>query len=129
MSTLSLTLRSEADGVVVISPQGEIDADSVHEIKDAFSGLLATGQPSAVEFDLTAVTFIDSVGISALVSCYHAAAASGVGMRVTNPTEYVHRVLYVSGLLGLFGAPARPQPRHRPMTDFTAPAMHRLSVM
>ena len=41
-----------------------------------------------------------------LVGCFHAAAASGVKLTVVNPTSYVHRILYISGLLGLFGSPA-----------------------
>ncbi len=112
MSTLSLTVRSK-DGTVVISPHGEIDADNAHEIREAVSGLLATSTPRAIKVDMVGVSFIDSVGIGALVACYHAAAASKVRLLVTNPTAYVHRVLYVSGLLGLFGSPARPpdQPR------------------
>jgi anti-anti-sigma factor len=57
---------------------------------------------------MSGVAFIDSVGIGVLVSCYHAAAASDVRLMVINPTAYVHRLLYVSGLLGLFGSPARP---------------------
>jgi anti-anti-sigma factor len=114
MSTLSLTVRPEPDGTVVISPHGEIDADNAHEIRDAVSGLLATSPPPAMKIDMLDVSFIDSVGIGALVGCYHAAAASSVRLLVTNPTAYVHRVLYVSGLLGLFGSPARPPDRRPP---------------
>jgi anti-anti-sigma factor len=113
MSTLSLTVRPEGDGTVLISPHGEIDADNAHEIRDAVSGLLATAPPPMIKIDMVDVSFIDSVGIGALVGCYHAAAASNVKLLVTNPTVYVHRVLYVSGLLGLFGSPARP-PDQRP---------------
>jgi anti-sigma B factor antagonist len=117
MSTLSLTVRPEADGTVRISPHGDIDADNAHEIREAVSGLLATSTPFSINIDLMGVSFIDSVGIGALVGCYHAAAASNVRLLVTNPTAYVHRVLYVSGLLGLFGAPAlapEQPPRQEP---------------
>jgi anti-sigma B factor antagonist len=111
MSTLSLTVRPEADATVLIHPYGEIDADNAHEIRDAVSGLLATSKPPSIVIDMSGVSFIDSVGIGALVGCYHAAAASDIRLLVTNPTDYVHRVLYVSGLLGLFGSPARsPEP-------------------
>jgi anti-sigma B factor antagonist len=113
MSTLSLTVRSEPDGTVLISPRGEIDADNAHEIREAVSGLLAQSTPGSIRFDLAGVSFIDSIGIGALVACYHAAAASKVRLVVVNPTTYVHRVLYVSGLLGLFGSPARPPEQTR----------------
>jgi hypothetical protein len=34
-------------------------------------------------------------------------------LTVSNPTAYVHRILYISGLLGLFGSPARLPERGR----------------
>jgi anti-anti-sigma factor len=108
MSTLSITARTDAGGTVHLRPTGEIDGDNAHEIREAVSGLLATGNPRAIKIDMVDVGFIDSMGIGALVHCYHAAAASGVRLIVCNPTAYVHRLLYVSGLLGLFGSPARP---------------------
>jgi anti-anti-sigma factor len=113
MSTLSLTVQPDVDGTVVITPHGEIDADNAHEIREAVSSLLATSTPSIIKIHLADVGFIDSVGIGALVGCYHAASASGVKLVVTSPAAYVHRVLYVSGLLGLFGSPARP-PQQEP---------------
>jgi len=108
MSTLTIAVQPEVGGTVVVHPAGEIDADNAHELRETVSGLLVAGRPTLIKVDLGGITFIDSVGIGALVSCYHTAAASGVRLIVTNPTAYVHRLLYVSGLLGLFGSPARP---------------------
>jgi anti-sigma B factor antagonist len=111
MSTLSITVRTDAGGTVHIHPTGEIDGDNAHEIRETVSALLATGRPTMFKVDMSNVAFIDSVGIGTLVSCYHTAAASRVRLIVVNPTAYVHRLLYVSGLLGLFGSPARlPEP-------------------
>jgi anti-sigma B factor antagonist len=123
MSTLSLTVRSDADGSVQITPEGEIDSDNAHEIRDSVSGMLATSRPRSIKVDLAGVSFIDSVGIGALVACYHAAAASNVRLLVTNPTAYVHRVLYVSGLLGLFGSPARAPEQQRPQEPSATDAL------
>jgi anti-anti-sigma factor len=108
MSTLTITVRTDAGGTVHIRPTGEIDGDNAHEIRETVSGVLVTGTPRMIKVEMADVAFIDSVGIGALVHCYHAAAASGVRLVVCNPTAYVHRLLYVSGLLGLFGFPARP---------------------
>jgi anti-sigma B factor antagonist len=107
MSTLSITVRTDAGGTVHIHPTGEIDGDNAHEIRETVSRLLATSRPAMFKIDMSRVAFIDSVGIGVLVSCYHAAAASRIRLVVVNPTAYVHRLLYVSGLLGLFGSPAR----------------------
>jgi anti-anti-sigma factor len=108
MSTLTITARTDAGGTVHLRPTGEIDGDNAHEIREAVSAALLTDPPNMIKVDLADVAFIDSMGIGALVHCYHTAAASGVRMVVANPTAYVHRLLYVSGLLGLFGSPARP---------------------
>jgi len=94
-----------AGDVVEISPRGEVDVDNAYEIRDAVVGLLASAKPSRVELNLRAVTFIDSVGIGALVAGFQAAQVSGVKLVVTNPSRFVHRQLWVTGLLGLFGAP------------------------
>ena len=115
MSTLTITVGYDTNGAVQIHPDGEIDADNCHELRETVGALLATETPRAIKVDMSLVKFIDSVGVGALVGCYHAAAASGVRLVVTNPTAYVHRILYVSGLLGLFGSPARlPERGRRP---------------
>jgi anti-anti-sigma factor len=114
MSTLAITARTDAGGTVHIQPIGEIDADNAYDLREAVSGLLAAGRPRMIKVDMAGVSFIDSVGIGALVSCYHTAAASDVRLIVVNPTTYVHRLLYVSGLLGLFGSPARPPAQRDP---------------
>ncbi len=108
MSTLSITMRTDARGTVHIHPIGEIDGDNAFDVRDAVNSALAAGESKMIKVDMAGVTFLDSIGIGALVSCYHTAAASGVRLVVCNPTAYVHRLLYVSGLLGLFGSPARP---------------------
>jgi anti-sigma B factor antagonist len=108
MSVLTIDVHVEAAGTVVVRPHGEIDAENAHEVREAVTSRL-TGDPtsrSAIKIDLCGVSFIDSVGVGVLVGCFHAAAAYGVKLTVVNPTAYVHRILYISGLLGLFGSPA-----------------------
>jgi anti-anti-sigma factor len=113
MSTLSITTRSDGSGTVQVNPVGEIDSDNCHQLRERVGALLATEPPAVIALDMSHVPFIDSVGVGALVACYHAAAASGVRLIVSNPTTYVHRILYISGLLGLFGSPARLPERGR----------------
>jgi anti-anti-sigma factor len=113
MSILSITTRSDGSGTVQVDPVGEIDSDNCHQLREHISALLAAEPPSSIRVDMSLVPFIDSVGVGALVACYHAAAASGVRLTVSNPTAYVHRILYISGLLGLFGSPARLPERGR----------------
>jgi anti-sigma B factor antagonist len=103
--SLSIVTSSLDDGVVQIKLRGEIDVDTAHEVREAIAGVLAQGRPTRIELNLRLVGFIDSVGISAMVSGRQTAEISGVKLVVTEPSRFVHRQLWVTGLLGLFGAP------------------------
>ena len=117
--TLSMTTSTKSTGVVEIAPMGEIDVENAYEIKDAVAEQLSVGAPHRIELDMHGVTFIDSVGISALVAAFQLASVSGVKLVVTRPSRFAHRQLWVTGLLGLFGAPEPctdcGDPAHRPL--------------
>jgi anti-anti-sigma factor len=103
--SLSIVKVTRSDGTVEISPRGEIDVDTAYEVREAIAGVLAKGRPSRIELNMRLVTFIDSVGISAMVAGFQTAEVSDVKLVVTEPSRFVHRQLWVTGLLGLFGAP------------------------
>lgn len=103
--SLSMTTSMLASEVVEIVLSGEIDAENAYEIREAVAGLLSRSRPALIQLDMHQVSFIDSVGISALVAAFQIAAVSGVKVVVTRPSRFAHRQLWVSGLLGLFGAP------------------------
>ena len=103
--SLSIVKTALPDGVVQIAPRGEIDVDTAYEVREAVAEALSQTRPSRIELNMRLVTFIDSVGISALVAGFQTAEVSGVKLVVTQPSRFVHRQLWVTGLLGLFGAP------------------------
>jgi anti-anti-sigma factor len=103
--TLSITTSTLANGAVEVAPQGEIDVENAYEIREAVAAQLAAAHPGRIELNMQHVTFIDSVGISALVGAFQLAAVSGVKLVVTRPSRFAHRQLWVAGLLGLFGSP------------------------
>lgn len=109
MSVLTIEVRVDEVGTVVVRPRGEIDSENAHEVRDVVTTRLAGERPAGIKIDLGEVNYVDSVAIGVLVGCFHAAAASGVKLTVVNPTRPVHRILYISGLLGLFGSPAVAQ--------------------
>jgi anti-anti-sigma factor len=94
-----------ADGAIEVSPRGEIDVENAYEIREAVAAQLADGTPVRIELNMQHVTFIDSVGISALVAAFQLAGVSGVKVVVTRPSRFAHKQLWVTGLLGLFGNP------------------------
>ena len=119
--TLSITTSTLPSGVVEVSPMGEIDVENAYGIRDAVADQLAAGRPERIELDMHGVTFIDSVGISALVAAFQLASVSGVKLVVTRPSRFAHRQLWVTGLLGLFGAPQpcgeRDEPARQPLVS------------
>lgn len=116
---LSIVTSRLAGDVEEIRLRGEIDVDTAGEVRDAVAGVLSRHRPSQINLNLRLVSFIDSVGISALVAGFQTAQVSGVKLVVTEPSRFVHRQLWVTGLLGLFGAPEphledaeKPDPAH-----------------
>ena len=104
--TLSIMTSTLANGVVEVAPEGEIDVENAYEIREAVTAQLIEGRlPERIELNMQSVTFIDSVGISALVAAFQLAAVSEVRLIVTRPSRFAHRQLWVAGLLGLFGSP------------------------
>ncbi|MCW3843160.1 STAS domain-containing protein [Micromonospora yasonensis] len=103
--SLSIVKSVVPGGVIQIAPRGEIDVDTAYEVREAIAEVLAKGRPARIELNMRLVTFIDSVGISAMVAGFQTCEVSGVKLVVTEPSRFVHRQLWVTGLLGLFGAP------------------------
>jgi anti-anti-sigma factor len=101
----STTTSGPAGGAMEIAPAGEIDVDTAYGIREAVAAQLAGARPGRIELNLEHVTFIDSVGISALVSAAQLARVSGVELVIIRPSRFVHRQLWITGLLGLFGSP------------------------
>jgi anti-anti-sigma factor len=101
-----MTTRRQADGVIVVDLRGTLDAATVGALSEALVGALHAEHPVSMIVDLTFVTFVDSMGIGALVTGYNAARETGTRFVVRNPSEFVHRQLWVTGLTELFGLPA-----------------------
>jgi anti-anti-sigma factor len=101
-----LTTRRQADGAVVVDVRGTLDTASVDALRETLLRALHTERPISMIVDLTFVTFMDSMGIGALVTGYNAAGAMGSKFVLRNPSEFVHRQLRVTGLAEMFGLPA-----------------------
>jgi anti-anti-sigma factor len=121
---LSIVTTRLAGDVEEIRLRGEIDVDTAGEVRDAVAEVLSRSRPTQINLNLRLVSFIDSVGISALVAGFQTAQVSGVKLRVTEPSRFVHRQLWVTGLLGLFGAP-EPYLEEEEQADRAHPAAGR----
>jgi anti-anti-sigma factor len=98
-----MTTRRQADGAIVVDVRGTLDAATVDALREALLSTLHAERPASMIVDLTFVTFMDSMGIGALVTGYNAAREVGSRFVLRNPSEFVHRQLRVTGLTEMFG--------------------------
>lgn len=85
----------------VVWAQGEIDLATGPDLRHQLAE--ATGRPSPrVLVDLTAVTFMDSTGLNALVRALRTAQAAGGDIRLVGACARVRRVIDLSRLDELF---------------------------
>ena len=90
--------RSERDGRAVLSVSGEIDLAIAGRFAEELESLV--GGNGAV--DLSAVEFIDSSGIRALLKAQGRAQAAGGDLVLLSPSPACRRVLEISGVWSNF---------------------------
>ncbi|MDT5031014.1 MAG: anti-sigma factor antagonist [Actinoplanes sp.] len=103
MGEAVMTTRRQADGAIVVEVRGTLDAATVDALRATLLSTLHAEHPLTMIVDLTFVTFMDSLGIGALVTGHHAARETGTRFVLRNPSEFVHRQLRVTGLTAMFG--------------------------
>lgn len=92
-ATIAITESTDPSGAVVLALSGEIDLSSVPQLQAELDRVLAT-KPDSIVFEMSALSFMDSSGIAALLGC-----AGQVGdVQVRNPSSVVRRVIELSGL-------------------------------
>lgn len=80
------------DGVIYVG--GEIDLTTAPEL-DACLGAVDGG----VLIDMTGVTFVDSVGLSVLITHHLRRLREGAALRIVAMSQPVRRLLEITGLL------------------------------
>lgn len=86
-----------SDQTAVVSAAGEIDLTNAGFLRDALLSALNAGATGLV-VDLTAATFLDSAGVTALVRASRRASASDAALRLAVTALPVLRVLDLVGL-------------------------------
>jgi anti-sigma B factor antagonist len=99
---LAIEVAPGSDPGPVLKPSGEIDIQTSPLLADKLRSVLDQGFSSVV-VDLGAVTFLDSTGLSVLVTGLKQCRAAGGDFRLTDPQPNVRRVLEITGLTDIFG--------------------------
>jgi anti-sigma B factor antagonist len=93
------TLSPAAPGPVVLAVAGDVDLESADQLRAAGEQALASSTAGRLRIDLSAVSFIDSTGLGALIHIRNLAPDQVV---LVAPAERVLRLLEIAGLDGVF---------------------------
>jgi anti-anti-sigma factor len=86
---------------VIVALRGELDIETVGQLRAALEELSATGWEHVV-VDLRELTFIDSMGLSLLLEADRSARRTGRSFAIVDGSPAVARLLEVVGLTGHF---------------------------
>jgi anti-anti-sigma factor len=83
----------EEGGVLVVKLAGELDLSTVDTVRAAIAPAIDS-EPSRIDFDLSALEFMDSSGIALMLSVSN--RVPEVNLR--NPTDIIRQVIEITGL-------------------------------
>ncbi len=93
------TWTSPSAGTAVVAMRGEIDAIAIPSLSGCLDDAISAGHRQVV-LDMAEVSFIDSVGLAAIVAAHKRLTAHGGTLSVRRPTAHVRKLLDITGLTG-----------------------------
>lgn len=87
---MKIEVRQHVVRVMVVKPEGRLDAFSAPELRALMDAQLEAGTENVV-FDLSATTFLDSAGMAVLVSVLKRTRQGGGDTRLVWPAEEAAR--------------------------------------
>lgn len=97
MSHTMIESQRTDDGGALLVLSGDVDLSSVGALWDVAAGALAS-RPKRLVVDMSAVTFLTSTVLGALIRVQGAAAEQEIDVVLRRPTPIVQRLLRLSGL-------------------------------
>ncbi|MFF9024807.1 STAS domain-containing protein [Streptomyces eurythermus] len=86
-----------ADDRALLIVRGDLDLHTAHRLGDVLQPLLS-GDEHMVLVDLSAVTFLDSTGLTMLISAYRTARSTGARLALIAPSPAVREMLRLTGV-------------------------------
>ncbi len=101
---MKIERREDADALMRVAASGEVDAYTGPELLEALTDSLEQSEgPTWLLVDLTAVQYLDSIGLGILVQAAKQAAQGGGAMAVACRTPVVLKVFDISGTREMLG--------------------------
>ncbi len=88
---------SSSAGTAVVAMRGEIDAVAIPSLSGCLDDAIAAGLRHVV-LDMADVSFIDSVGLAAVVAARRKVDTHGGALSVRRPSPHVRKLLEITGL-------------------------------
>ncbi len=99
---MDLTVQSRASGdALILTIAGDVDSYSAPELARAFDEAIDSGRGPVI-VDLTAVTFLNSAGLGALVATHKRLLSASRAMRLVCTDERIIRLLEITDLTEVF---------------------------
>ena len=93
--------QTSAGDVPILAVNGEVDVYSAPTLKDRIGELIESGQTTLI-VDLSAVAFLDSTGLGALVEARAATTEAGGSLPLVCNQERILKLFTITGLDGVF---------------------------
>ena len=97
-ANLWLDVEPADDGVVVVVVRGEIDVATAPEFEDGLGRAVREARPLGLVVDLTAVTFMDSSGLTALARVVERQRLAGGALAIVTDDSRVRTMFEVARL-------------------------------
>ena len=92
MHRLLVESSRHADGVLVVTLQGEADLNTAPILRDVLDDAVDSSAPGTIVVDLSAVGFIDSMMLGVLLSATRRARARGSEFEIVVTDPHVRRI-------------------------------------
>ncbi len=99
--TVDISWTAETGSHLVVTLSGDIDVATAPQVRSDLLPLIHQGPPVVV-VDLSAVSFLDSTGLGALLAVQRRADALDVALRLAAPRRGPRRALHITGLDRVF---------------------------
>lgn len=94
-----MEVKTNIDGEVLKARiVGDIDHHTAKNIREKIDGVIERCAPKLLVMDFREVSFMDSSGIGLVMGRYKAMDSLGGGLKITNPSPQIRKVMHLAGL-------------------------------
>ncbi|POX48562.1 STAS domain-containing protein [Streptomyces sp. Ru72] len=94
---VDVQVRTSAPDRFLVTVTGHLDLHTAHHLADVLQPLLGH-DGHTVLVDLSGVTFLDSTGLTCLITAYRTARSTGVRLALVAPSQPVLKMLQLTGV-------------------------------